>query len=577
MRLRAFALVLLAAASLVPLVVFGLMAITSSQETAIAEVRAGNERLAGSIARRIAAHIEGDSDQLQVIGAAIVQARRPEQAQNAFSLEFPALHALTVVDTAGARVAGPGAGDDPDLADVTKRALAGEPASAPVRPASASSTGPFAHTIAVAEPITIAGERAGAVAARVDLVHIWEPINSVKVGRRGFVRLVASDGTLLAHGDPEERRHVFSGADNLALVEAARRDGQVTNEQGVEALASVADVGKRGWMIVVEHPVAEALAAVHATRRRLVWLAIASLVAAIGVGVLVGRKLVRTIERLEAHTKVLASGDLDARLGGRSGIAELDSLTSGVNAMAESIKAVHEEAKTRERLTSYGRAAAGITHDLKFPLENIRAAVHVLAAHKDEDAWAQFEHMRTSDIPRIEAYIDHLKRLSNSASGTLDIDEVDVRKLLDQVAGDLRATGKWPDVSFAVEGAGEVVADGTLLSRAIRNLAINGAEACRGKGEVRLAAQPADGGLEIRVADNGAGMSDDLLEKVMRAEFHTTKPKGSGLGLGVARYVVEVHRGKLGAASKVGSGTTFTLWLPQSDLQTAGSDGRSTI
>ena len=577
MRLRAFALVLLAAAALVPLGLFGVMAITSSEETAIDEVRAGTERLAVSIARRIQAHVKADREQLQLIGAAIVQAREPEQAQNAFTLEFPALHDLIVLDAAGARIAGTAASSDVDLAGVIRQALAGASASAPVRPASATASGPFAHTIAVAEPITIAGERAGAIAARVDLVHIWEPVNSVKVGRRGFVRLVAADGTLLAHGDPEERRHVFSGADNLALVEAARRDGQITNEQGVESLASVADVGERGWTIIVEHPIAEALAAVHATRRRLVWLAIASLLGAVGVGVLVGRKLVRSIERLEAHTKVLASGDLDARLVGRSGIAELDSLAGGVNTMAESIKAVHEEAKTRERLTSYGRAAAGITHDLKFPLENIRAAVHVLATHKDEEAWAQFEHMRTSDIPRIEAYIDHLKRLSNSASGTLDIVELDVRRLLDQVAGDLSASGKWPEVSFAVEGLGEVVADGTLLSRAVRNLAINGAEACRGKGEVRLVAQPSDGGVEIRVADNGTGMSEDLLARVLRAEFHTTKPKGSGLGLGVARYVVDVHGGRLAAESKVGSGTTFTLWLPQSELQTAGGDGRSTL
>jgi len=121
------------------------------------------------------------------------------------------------------------------------------------------------------------------------------------------------------------------------------------------------------------------------------------------------------------------------------------------------------------------------------------------------------------------------------------------------------------------------VAECTLLSRAVRNLAINGAEACRGKGDVRLVALPTDGGVEIRVAYNGTGMSEELLERVMRAEFHTTKPKGSGLGLGVARYVVDVHGGRLDAESKVGSGTTFTLWLPQSELQTAGGDGRSTI
>jgi signal transduction histidine kinase len=576
-KLRTFALLLLVVASLVPLVAFGVMAIRRTEETSIAEVRAGTERLADSIARRIGAHVEADRENLRLVGAAILQARTPDLAQDAFSLEYPALHALTVLDAAGARVAGPGAGDDADMAAVLQRALAGDPASAPVRPASAASSGPFAHTIALAEPVTIAGERAGAVAARMDLIDIWAPINSVRVGRKGFVRLVAADGTLLAHGDPEERRQVFSSAGNLALVAGARSDGRVVNEQGVESLASVAEVGERGWVIVVEHPIAEALAAVRATRRRLVWLVSLALLGAIAIAVLVGRKLVRSIERLEAHTRVLASGDLDAVLDDRSGIGEIDSLAGGINRMAASIKEVHEEAQRRERLTSFGRAAAGITHDLKFPLESVRTAVEQLAAHKDDDAWSHFEHVRKNDLPRIKSYIEHLERLSHSSTGELELGEVDVRRLLDQVAAELEASPKWPEVSFTVEGSAEVVADGTLLPRAVRNLAINAAEACKGSGEVRLTAHPVEGGVEIRVADTGIGMAPEMLGKVMRAEFHTTKPKGTGLGLGVARYVVEVHGGRLGAESKVGSGTTFTMWLPQSALHTAGENGRSRL
>lgn len=571
MRVRWYALIVLVVVGLVPLFAFGWLASASAERTAVAEVRTGTQRVADSVAHQVAAYIQAERAQLHTIGAAILLSGRPAYTQNAFEIQFPYLHGLTVYGADGRAVLGQGTGQpDEDLRMVAERAIGGHAASAPVRPASASSGGPFAHTIAIGEPLMVAGEQAGAVAARVDLVDIWQPINAARVGERGFVRLVAPDGTLLAHGDPEERRQIFQPHDNLDIVRRARRGETIVNSQGEEELAAVAEVGDRGWAVVVEQPVAEALGAVRAMRRQLALLAGAALLLAAAAALFAGRKAVRAIESVESHTRVLASGDLDAVFKPTSGIAEIDSLGGRINDMAASLKRLGQEAQAKERMNTFGRVAAGLAHDLRIPLEHVRDACEGLAANKEDAAfWEDFEFCRSTELPKLRAFIDDLHRLSIQDAGKLSPRTIDATHLLEDVVHQLRGTPKFSNISFAVDSkAGEMVADERLLQRAIFNLGKNAAEACAGNGraekEVRFEAEEAADGVVIRVRDTGYGMSPEVLERIMTGDFHSTKrTNGIGLGFGVARHVAQVHGGRLEATSQVGAGTTFTLLVPR--------------
>ncbi|HLU67327.1 MAG TPA: sensor histidine kinase [Kofleriaceae bacterium] len=581
MKLRAFALLLVAAASLLPLLGFAALARSRAEATAVAEVQGGTERVARIVARRIADHIAAERELLRTIGAAVTLGDDPALTLNAFSIQHPHLHGVTVLGPDGRAVARQGQ-PGPDHDEITRRALAGESAAAAVRPATADSGGPFAHTITVGEPIWIAGERAGAVVATVDLVDVWETVNVARMGRRGFVRLVASDGTLLAHGDPEERRYVFAAVDNLGFIERARRGGTVVNHQGVEVLAAVADVGERGWMIVVEQPVAEALGAVRAMRRDLLLLGGGALALAIGAAVLVGRKVVRGIERLEGHTRVLASGDLDARVEPSARIAELDSLARSINEMADSLKRHHREARERERLTTFGRVAAGLSHDLKQPLEHVRDACEGLAADRESpESWELFDWMRRDELPKLQRFLDDLRQLAVDGKAKLIMGEVAPERLLEELAANLRGSPRWAHkIQFEIaSSAAPFLGDDTLLRRALYNLAANAAEACYrapgGAGTVRLEAADRTDGVVFRVADTGPGMSPDLIERVMHGDFHSTKrTTGIGLGLGVARHVAQIHGGRIEVESEVGAGTTFTLFVPRDESQEPGGATR---
>jgi len=581
-RLRWYALIVLGLVGLVPLGVFGWMASSRAERTAIAEVRIGTQRVADSVARRVLAHIEAERLELHTIGAAILLSGRPEYTQNAFEIQFPYLHDLTVYGADGVPILHQEAPPaDEDLRMVAKRALAGHPASAPVQRASATSGGPFAHTIALGEPLIVAGEQAGAVTARLDLVEIWQPISSAKVGKKGFVRLLDPKGTLLAHGDPEERREKLAPDANLGIVHRARSGQTISNSQGEEEFAAVSEVGDRGWMVVVEQPVAEALGSVHAMRRELIYLMLGGLGLAGVVAWFAGRKAVRAIESVESHTRVLASGNLEAIFKPASGIAEIDNLGGRINDMAASLDRLNNEAKSKERMNTFGRVAAGLAHDLRIPLEHVRDACEGLAANKDNEAfWEDFEFCRTTELPKLRAFIEDLHRLSIQDAGKLAPRTIDATHLLEDVMHQLRGTPKFNNISFAVESkAGEMVADERLLQRAIFNLGKNAAEACAGNGrpekEVVFESEEKADGVEIRVRDTGYGMTPEVLERIMTGDFHSTKrTNGIGLGFGVARHVAQVHGGRLEATSKVGAGTTFTLLVPRRDDEATEEDSQ---
>jgi hypothetical protein len=76
------------------------------------------------------------------------------------------------------------------------------------------------------------------------------------------------------------------------------------------------------------------------------------------------------------------------------------------------------------------------------------------------------------------------------------------------------------------------------------------------------------------IRDNGCGIPDDKLSKIFNP-FYTTKQSGTGLGMGIAKKVMEAHRGRIEVRSKVGSGTEFSLSIPLSDARRASAESEN--
>lgn len=575
MRARTYGLLLLGLVGIVPLALFGYLATQRSQRTAMSEVREGNQRLAETIAARISDYVRSEAQLLAAMGSAVVQAKDDGAGEgliDAFTLRYRHVHGVVVYGTNGAvRIGSAPAADQSAYARLAGTAVAGASARSEVRPASGKRAGGFAHTLIIAEPLTVAGKRQGAIVATVDLVGIWPPINSVRVGRSGFARLLTRDGQLLAHGDPEERRFVFSteGAQNRELVEAALRTEVITNQSGRKVVAAGAQVPRLPWVVVVEQDVDEAYASATAMKRELAVFALGALVAVLVLGLVFGRFLVRGLEKLRAHTKVLASGDLGARADPQTSVEEVRALADSLNDMASSLATLQEEAAAQERLATFSRVAAGLAHDLRQPIEALRGACDMFLSNPDaEGPRGLLRRVAERDLPRLERFVADLRRLANRGDVEIAAERVEPVDLARSVVKDLASADKFRGVQFEVVGeSSPISADGQLVRRAIVNLVGNGADAVLAKGpkgSVTVEVEQGSEDVSIRVRDTGVGIEESRIPNLFRADFHSTKrTTGVGLGLGVVRHVAEAHRGHIDVSSQVGVGSTFTLTLPR--------------
>jgi signal transduction histidine kinase len=110
--------------------------------------------------------------------------------------------------------------------------------------------------------------------------------------------------------------------------------------------------------------------------------------------------------------------------------------------------------------------------------------------------------------------------------------------------------------------------------RVLVNLLTNAREALAGAGEIELTAEPgADGapGLVFRVRDTGRGMSEEFIRTSLFRPFATTKPSGLGIGLSQCRSIVQAMGGAITVESRPGAGTTFSVHLPATQPENAGT------
>lgn len=581
MRFRHFGILLLLAVGVLPLLCAGWLMIRRARETALAEVKVGNGRLAERAASRIRAVVEEQVRLLSTLAGPFAPAVKiePEQGERVvknYRIFYSYLRSLDVVGR-----------DCHELAtsrlDGKTRERCGEPAvdtalSGQVYRSDIALSSDFSPVMTLGVPLEIAGERIGAAVADVDMIGIWDVVNEIRVGDTGYARLVTSDGTLIAHGEPEERRRVFlREKDPFAPhVRQAGRDGvRYSNSQHKEVLAMSAAVPDLGWTVVVEQPIAEAYRAATWMTRDLLVVVGAATFLAIFLGLALGGRPVRVIERLRRHARDVAQGNLDARIEEKPLVEEMRALVDSMNEMTGDIKRMQDDIRARERLSTFARVAAGLAHDLRTPIQAVRSACDaVLQSSGEPGAVDYLRQVSQTHLKRLDRYVVDLQRLAHDGQIPLELRRVDPRALIDQVVADAAANLKWSGVAFVAQGqAAPIFLDESLVARAVTNLVSNAGDAClmRRGAEMRVTVEVSDVDdgktLVISVTDNGVGIAKDRLEELMVHDFRSSKrSSGVGLGLGVTRHVASAHGGRVTVESREGEGSTFRIHLPRTEV-----------
>jgi len=299
-----------------------------------------------------------------------------------------------------------------------------------------------------------------------------------------------------------------------------------------------------------------------AAQAALVLLAAAFL--AFAVARVLSRSLGRPIEALVSGTARVRGGDLDVRIEGE-GSDEIGTLIASFNKMARDLRASREKLARAERVATWAEAARRIAHEIKNPLTPITLSLHRLRKRAESLSDEERRALEELLAPMLEE-VENLRSLAETFSQfsrlpSPRMEAVDVRDLLEKVSG-LYREGSGVRTSLAVDPETPPArGDRELLWRALSNLVKNAIEAMEGNGELRLAASPSDGHVEILVSDDGPGIDPSIRDRIFAPTF-TTKAGGSGLGLPLVERILSEHGGTIAVEPNAPKGTTFRVRVP---------------
>lgn len=289
-----------------------------------------------------------------------------------------------------------------------------------------------------------------------------------------------------------------------------------------------------------------------------------AIIASVAVGLWLLRSISRPVARLREGAQRIGAGDLGARVALR-GDDEIGALAGVFNQMAEDLAHHQAELIERNRLASLGQLAAGVAHEINNPLGVMLGYVKLL---RQDAAVANRE-----ELSIIE---DELRQCQAIVAGLLDLArpvrlhraEVDLDEVAREAVMRLEDSGRVDGVDVKVNGAARVRAnvDEGKVKQVVLNLLLNAVDAARDKAakgaDVRVSVGSADGRARIEVVDRGPGIPPSVREHLFEP-FRSTKAKGHGLGLAIARTLTRAHGGDVELeAGPGGVGTRAVVWLP---------------
>ena len=295
--------------------------------------------------------------------------------------------------------------------------------------------------------------------------------------------------------------------------------------------------------------------------RYLLWAGIG--VALLGTALvwILARRTLAPVQRLGATARQLGRGDLSQRAE-VTGPTEIRQLAHSFNTMAAEL----EEAEGRRRSLT-----ADIAHELRTPTSNIQGYMEAIkdGLFQPEPETIDTIHEQSLLLSRL---VDDLRLLAQVDGGELQLQRTQTRleELVQSCVDALRPRAEAKGVSLAVDVAEtlpELDLDPTRIAQAVGNLLDNAVTHTPEGGSVTVSAQAVADAVEVVVADTGPGIAPGDLQRVFD-RFYRADPSrsrstgGTGLGLTIARRLVEAHGGSIEAESVVGQGSRFIIRLP---------------
>jgi len=285
---------------------------------------------------------------------------------------------------------------------------------------------------------------------------------------------------------------------------------------------------------------------------------IGGLILSLAVIQLLAHGMVMPLRQMVAATRAMASGDYSQRVTATAQ-DEVGSLATSFNAMAARL----EETELQRR-----ELVANVSHELRTPIAALRARLENLAdGVETPDAEAIAAMLKSTE--RLSRLVDQLLELSQFESGAIRLDRqiFQATEVVGAVVSEISPVGSNVRIVAELDEGLAFTGDPERIHEVLTNLLTNAIRHSPAGGEVRVRGAPSAGGVRFEVSDDGAGIPPDEIERIFDRFYRVDAARGSnsggaGLGLAIARSIVELHGGSIRAESRLPAGCRIIFELP---------------
>ena len=356
------------------------------------------------------------------------------------------------------------------------------------------------------------------------------------------------------------------------MLSMLNRDLVMTSSQGyfrmqvnlAHVFVPVKDVQDRVLgMIAVSDAIDDATARLPTLRRILIAALVLELILGLAFGVGLAAYIGRDLRAVTEAVSELSSDQPLEKLEER-GPEEIRTLILAYNTTVERLDDLEE---SRRQLL------ANIVHEIGRPMGAIQAAVQALLLGADQDSQFRQELLQgiEAQLNRLQPLLDNLTQLHNQVFETpkLNLQPTQLSAWLREVAAPWQAAAQKKSIHWKADIPQELPTlevDPDRLAQAVGNLLSNAVKYTPQGGSIQLSAAESSENIVIAIQDSGPGIAPEEKEHIFtpfyRSQADTRFPQGMGLGLSIAREIVEAHSAKLTLTSQRGQGTTFAIELP---------------
>ena len=432
--------------------------------------------------------------------------------------------------------------------------------------------------------LAMAGSRrdAGVSVAEVNLTHIWDVVNQIRVGSGGRAYVVDARGRLIAH---PEISLVLRNTDvsQLAQVQSGRakpdtEEAQIARDlKGERVLAAHAMAAPLNWLVIVEIPESEANAPLYAVIARTLVVLAGGLILALLAALLLARLMMVPVQALATGAARIGAGALDHRIEIKSG-DELEALGERLNDMATKLQGSYAtlERKVEERTQqlhaanlSKSRFLAAASHDLRQPLHALNLFAAQLRSEKDPAERDRLAVRIDTAVANMNELFNALLDISKLDAGAMraNISDFPVGRVLNQIGAMFTPAARDKGLRLRmVSCSAWIRSDAILLEQILLNLVSN-AVRYTAVGGIVVGCRYVGDTLRIDVCDSGIGIAIDQQHSIFGEFYQVAAPErskvGLGLGLAIVERIATVLQHPIALASTLGKGSRFSISVPR--------------